>query len=150
MNNSLWLWYFQIILLNRLLSIFFFFNTITIFLVLHATSLGKILFLALNSTFGIHTSGNDIIYCVTFYFLHGGRDDSILSAIQAKLRSKSGHQRNSRQILQNRATELCRACAELVPKLLLRIPLYVDFLILIPLCCMSMSIIASSAYLLGP
>jgi hypothetical protein len=40
---------------------------------------------------------------------HGGRDDLILSAIQAKSRSKSGHQRNSRQILQNRATELCRA-----------------------------------------
>jgi hypothetical protein len=36
---------------------------------------------------------------------HGGQDDSILSAIQAKLRSKSGHQRNSRQILQNHATE---------------------------------------------
>ncbi len=47
----------------------FFFNTITIFLVLHATSLGKILFLALNSAFEIHASGNDIIYCVTFYFL---------------------------------------------------------------------------------
>jgi hypothetical protein len=82
--------------------------------------------------------------------LHGGRDDLILSAIQAKSRSKSGHQRNSCQILQNRATESRRACAELVPKLLLRIPLYVDFLILIPLCHMSMSIIASSAYLLGP
>ncbi len=49
---------------------------------------------------------------------HGGQDDSILSAIQAKSRSKSGHQRNSRQILQNRATESRRACAELVPKLL--------------------------------
>jgi hypothetical protein len=36
---------------------------------LHATSLGKILFLALNSTFEIHASGNDIIYCVTSYFL---------------------------------------------------------------------------------
>ncbi len=42
----------------------FFFNTITIFLVLHATSLGKILFFELNSTFEIHASGNDIIYCV--------------------------------------------------------------------------------------
>jgi hypothetical protein len=82
--------------------------------------------------------------------LHGGQDDSILSTIQAKLHSKSGHQRNSRQILQNPTTELRRACAKLVPKLLLRIPLYVDFLILIPLCRMSMSIIASSAYLLGP
>jgi hypothetical protein len=82
--------------------------------------------------------------------LHGGRDDLILSVIQAKLHSKSGHQRNSCQILQNRATESRRACAELVPKLLLRIPLYVDFLILIPLCRMIMSIIASSAYLLGP
>jgi hypothetical protein len=81
---------------------------------------------------------------------HSGLDDSILSAIQAKSCSKSGHQRNSRQILQNRATELRRACAELVPKLLLQIPLYVDFSILIPLCRMSMSIIASSAYLLGP
>jgi hypothetical protein len=81
---------------------------------------------------------------------HGGRDDSILSAIQAKSRSKSGHQRNSRQILQNCATESRRACAKLVPKLLLRIPLYVDFSILIPSCRMSMSIIASSAYLLGP
>jgi hypothetical protein len=59
--------------------------------------------------------------------VHGGQDDSILSAIQAKSRSKSGHQRNSRQILQNRATESHRACAEFVPKLLLRIPLYVDF-----------------------
>ncbi len=29
----------------------------------------KYLFLALNSTFEIHASGNDIIYCVTFYFL---------------------------------------------------------------------------------
>jgi hypothetical protein len=78
---------------------------------------------------------------------HGGRDDSILSTIQAK---SSGHQRNSCQILQNRATESRRACTELVPKLLLRIPLYVDFSILIPLCRLSMSIIASSAYLLGP
>ncbi len=77
--------------------------------------------------------------------LHGGQDDSILSAIQAKSRSKSGHQKNSCQITESR-----QACAKLVPKLLLRIPLYVDFLILIPLCCMSMSIIASSAYLLGP
>jgi hypothetical protein len=49
--------------------------------------------------------------------LHGGQDDSILSAIQAKSRSKSGHQRNSCQILQNRATESRRACTELVPKL---------------------------------
>jgi hypothetical protein len=81
---------------------------------------------------------------------HGGQDDLILSAIQAKSSSKSGHQRNSCQILQNRATESCRACAGLVPKLLLQIPLYMDFSILIPLCRMSMSIIASSAYLLGP
>ena len=29
----------------------------------------KYFFLALNSTFEIHASGNDIIYCVTFYFL---------------------------------------------------------------------------------
>jgi hypothetical protein len=56
------------------------------------------------------------------YLLHGGQDDSFLSAIQAKLRSKSGHQRNSRQILQNHATELRRACAELFPKLLLQFP----------------------------
>jgi hypothetical protein len=54
---------------------------------------------------------------------HGGQDDSILSVIQAKSRSKSSHQRNSCQILQNCATESRRACAELVPKLLLRIPL---------------------------
>ncbi len=54
---------------------------------------------------------------------HGGQDDLILSTIQAKSRSKSGHQRYSRQILQNRTTDSRRACAELVPKLLLRIPL---------------------------
>ncbi len=88
--------------------------------------------------------------CLGVAIEHGSRDDLILSAIQAKLRSKSSHQRNSRQILQNRATESRRACAELVPKLLLQIPLYVDFLVLIPLCRMSLSIIASSAYLLGP
>jgi hypothetical protein len=94
--------------------------------------------------------GAGVIVAVALALLHGGQDDSILSAILAKLHSKSGHLRNSCQILQNCATELRRACAELVPKLLLQIPLYVDFLILIPLCHMSMSIIASSAYLLGP
>ncbi len=29
----------------------------------------KYFFLALNSTFEIHASGNDIIYCVALYFL---------------------------------------------------------------------------------
>ena len=41
-------------------------------------------------------------------------------------------------------------CAELVPKLLLRIPLYVDFSILIPLCSMIMSIHCFIGIFVGP
>ncbi len=41
-------------------------------------------------------------------------------------------------------------CAELVPKLLLRIPLYVDFSILIPLCSMMMSIHCFIGIFVGP
>jgi hypothetical protein len=41
----------------------------------------------------------------TILRLHGGRDDSILSVIQAKRPPKLRHQRNSRQILQNCATD---------------------------------------------
>ena len=45
---------------------------------------------------------------------HGGRDDSLLSAILAKWPPKSRHQRNSCQILQNRATESRRACSKTI------------------------------------
>ncbi len=46
--------------------------------------------------------------------LHGGRDDSILSAILAKWPPKSRHQRNSCQILQNCAIESRRACSKTI------------------------------------
>ncbi len=69
-------------------------------------------------------------------FMHGSQDDSILSAIQAKWPPKLRHQRNSRQILQNRATELCWACSKTI---ITNSPIH-GFLILIPLCSMIMSI----------
>ncbi len=48
--------------------------------------------------------------------IHRGQDDSILSAIQAKWPPKSRHQRNSRQILQNHATESHWACSNTLIK----------------------------------
>ncbi len=50
----------------------------------------------------------------TWQSWHGNQDDLILSAIQAKWPPKSRHQRNSRQILQNRATESRRACSKTI------------------------------------
>ncbi len=58
-----------------------------------------------------------MIVCSPFkwsIWVQGGRDDSILSAIQAKWPPKSCHQRNSCQILQNCATELCWACSKTI------------------------------------
>jgi hypothetical protein len=48
--------------------------------------------------------------------IHGGQDDLILSAIQAKWPPKLGHQRNSCQILQNCATESRWACSKTLIK----------------------------------
>ncbi len=53
-------------------------------------------------------SGVEVMFCLSnavLWTFHGGRDDSILSAIQAKWPPKLRHQRNSCQILQNGATE---------------------------------------------
>ncbi len=47
---------------------------------------------------------------------HGGWDNSILSAIQAKWPPKLRHQRNSCQILQNRTTESRWACSKTLIK----------------------------------
>ncbi len=81
---------------------------------------------------------------------HGGQDDSILSVIQAKIalkiRPSEKFLPNITELRHRIAPSLRRACS----KAIIRIPLYVDFSILIPFCCMSMSIIASLAYLLGP
>ncbi len=68
----------------------------------------------------------------------------------ARFKQNDLQNRAIREILAKSYTIVPQNCTELVPKLLLRIPLYVDFLILIPLCSMIMSIHCFIGIFVGP
>ncbi len=68
----------------------------------------------------------------------------------ARFKQNDLQNRAIREILAKSYRIAPQNCAELVAKLLLRIPLYVDFLILIPLCSMIMSIHCFIGIFVGP